>query len=155
MPCVPPAVNPEFTESFGDEQESYQNYAYQPAMQGYVQQPSYDEYFIQQQSNTAYQPEPRLEPTHSNDFPAPAQQNTSFMQAATTASFHAPITKPTGSSSEHVLPRQVIAKSASQTKSCSPSSGGCLLSDVPESELANQMGDLKISGVGHGKYPMQ
>lgn len=146
MTCLPPTINAELSESFTEEPTGYDGYGYQGTMSSYVPQSnSYDDYFVQQQAYSGYRPPPGPMRAESSEYPAFQHQQGSYLPGSAMSSFNRPIQQPTPPDRTPTRPTQGdMVRQMSAT-----SAGG--LSDASESELADQMGDLKISGVGHGK----
>lgn len=149
MQCIPPAVNPEFADAFSDEQDAFHDYSFQPTMQSFGQQVSYDDFFLQQHHpQPTYQSDFELRRMHSGDYGVPATHGNNGTVYRTLSQPGMQIPTPV---SDFTPSRQATTSSSLAAQASNGVIGGYgCPPDAVDSELTDQMGDLKISGTGHG-----
>lgn len=140
---MPPPVHPELENTFAQDDGSYEEYAYHEPMASYpAHHPSGDLYY--------YQQGPPVYPAHEygrlNTYNyGPLQQQYPYSAAAPPDPFSMEYRQPPQQPTDHVANDSTVKPRQDSTATTGSS-------EISESELANQMGDLKISGVGHGRW---
>lgn len=142
---MPPVSNAEQNDTFNLETDPFETYNYQPDMNGYMQQRSiHDGYFYdQQQVIPCYIPDQGLARMNSNEIPTSRPPIHTQGDLVGPTSIPAPSVARVGQSTSDGSPS---AHSVSESRTGSTSS----ICQMSEDALATHLGDLRISGVGHG-----
>lgn len=155
MQCIPPTFSTDKNDSFGQESEPLDTYALDPAMSAYTPTSQHEGQYTFQQPPPLPQPPVQfgdgmgLARVNSGDAPSNVSTSDSFAIGGIPHS--TPYNPPYRSSAspEHT---SVGADGVPKIRQESFSSVG-LRSDVSDPDLLEQLGDLKISGIGSGKMP--